>query len=85
MRKLWDECKDDKPGYKDSRLRELCVEFGGPALAGIYDSTIMKAGPMPFEEALRPWPMVKFLRDSGFTIAQDARLPAAFVNWPKSL
>lgn len=85
IRKLWNECKGDRPGYKDERIRELCVEFGGPALAGIYDSTVMKAGPLPFEAALQPWPMIMFHPEGGFAIAADAKLPAAFANWPKPL
>ncbi|MCC7433172.1 MAG: M61 family metallopeptidase [Methanoregulaceae archaeon] len=81
MRKLWDECKDDRPGYKDARIRELCVEFGGAALGPIYDATIMKAGPMPFAEALKPWPFVMFSRDQGFVVAADANA-ADFAQWP---
>jgi len=85
IRKLWNECKGDRPGYKDARIRELCVEFGGSALGGIYDATVMKAGLMPFDAALSPWPMIKFHPEGGFAIAADANLPSAFANWPKPL
>lgn len=82
MRKLWEENKGDQPGYKDARLRELCVEFGGLALGGIYDRTVMQAGPLPFDEALRPWPMIRYLSDQGFVTAADAQIPEAFRTWP---
>lgn len=82
MRKLWAENKNDQPGYKDARIRELCVEFGGVALGGVYDRAVMQAGPLPLIEALRPWPFLRLTPDEGFILAADARVPEAFLNWP---
>lgn len=85
IRKLWDECKGDQPGYKDERIRELCIEFGGSGLASIYDAMIKKPGTPPMAEALRPWRVVSYANDRGFVFAADAAIPAAFREWPRPL
>lgn len=47
VRALWQECRDGKPGYSESRIRELCVQFGGQELGSLYDECVMTPGEVP--------------------------------------
>lgn len=78
IKALWDECKGNKPGYEDGRIRELCVKFGGEPLGPIYDACVMKADPMPVEAAMAPWGGK--LEGGGFEVNEAAK--SAFGTWP---
>ncbi len=39
-----------KPGYQESRIRELCVEYGGEKLGPLYDLCVKTTAPLPAEE-----------------------------------
>lgn len=78
IKALWEECKGGKPGYEDARIRELCVKFGGSALGPIYDASVMKAGPLPIGEALKPWG--GSLGVHGFEVGEAAK--SQFGTWP---
>ncbi len=79
MRQLWEECKGDKPGYEDLRLRELCVKFGGAPLGDIYDSCVMKGGHFPMDQALAPWKGA--MQENGFAVPENS----GFEQWPMDL
>ena len=49
---LFNECKNDKPGFQEDEIRKLCIKFGGPALGPFYDSVVMKGGEKPIAEQL---------------------------------
>ena len=36
------------PGFGERRIRELCIKYGGAALAGIYDSAVLLTGSVPY-------------------------------------
>ncbi len=75
LKKLYEENKDGKPGYLPSRLRELCVEFGGAALGPIYDRCVTSTEELPMDE---------FLTRAGFK--REGRGIASSgdntINWP---
>lgn len=52
MRALWERCRDGQPGFEEDAIRTLCVQFGGPAMGPYYDSVVMQAGQMNFDEQL---------------------------------
>jgi predicted metalloprotease with PDZ domain len=78
IKALWEECKGNKPGYEDIRIRELCVKFGGAPLGQIYDDCVMKAGPLPVEAAMAPWSGK--LGENGFEVSETAK--SSFGTWP---
>lgn len=78
MRALWKECKNG-PGYKDARLRELCMQVGGPKLGEIYDACVMKPGPFPIQQAVAPWGIL--FGTKGFTAPEGS----GFNKWPYDL
>lgn len=49
---LFDECKNNKPGFEESEIRNLLVKHGGPKLGEMYDTIIMKPGELPVEAQL---------------------------------
>lgn len=53
IRKLYEETKGGKPGFAETRIRELCIEFGGASLAPIYDACVMTPGPLPLAMVFR--------------------------------
>lgn len=53
MRVLYQETKGDKPGYEESRIRELCVQFGGPEMGPFYDRCAKQAGDVPVADAAK--------------------------------
>ncbi len=50
---LFNECKNDKPGFQEDEIRKLCVKFGGPALGPFYDSVVNQPGEKPIAEQLQ--------------------------------
>lgn len=50
IRALYQETKDNKPGYEEERIRELCIQFGGPDLGRIYDVCARQAADLPIAE-----------------------------------
>lgn len=52
MRKLYEECKGDKPGFQENRIREICVEVGGENLGPLYDQCVLVPGELPTRELL---------------------------------
>ncbi|MEQ1822609.1 MAG: hypothetical protein ABL949_08870 [Fimbriimonadaceae bacterium] len=51
IRKLYKECHPG-PGYSETRIRELCIEFGGSALGSLYDKSVMQGGALPWGDIL---------------------------------
>ena len=51
-RALFEECKNNKPGFEEGEIRNLCVKFGGPSLADFFDKVVMKPGELPVEAQL---------------------------------
>jgi predicted metalloprotease with PDZ domain len=49
---LYNECKGNKPGYDEGRIRELLIQFGGVELGKLYDSIVLSPAEMPIEELL---------------------------------
>ena len=49
---LWDQCKDDKPGFEEGDIRRHLVRFGGYAMGTFYDDVVMKPGEIPVEKQL---------------------------------
>jgi len=78
IRQLYKECKPPKPGYKDARIREICVEVGGQKLGPWYDKVVMTSDPMPWEEVL---PTVG-LRFEGSALVADDSGRNSLANWP---
>jgi predicted metalloprotease with PDZ domain len=52
MRTLYSETNGHKPGFSETRIRELCVQIGGPALGPIYDNCVLKAVELPIGPVL---------------------------------
>lgn len=52
IRKLYAENKGNRPGFEEGRIRALCIEFGGQALASLYDRGVMQAGELPWHDVL---------------------------------
>ncbi len=48
IRDLYNECKGPK-GFSETRIRELCIKYGGDRLADIYDACVMQAVRVPIE------------------------------------
>jgi predicted metalloprotease with PDZ domain len=51
-RALFAECKDNKPGFEEGRIRELLIKFGGESMGSFYDTIITKPGELPVEAQL---------------------------------
>ena len=49
---LWEQCKDDNPGFEERDIRRHLVAFGGYSLGTFYDDVIMKPGELPVEKQL---------------------------------
>ncbi len=52
MKALWNQCKDNKPGFEEDEIRRQCVRFGGEAMGPFFDRVVMKPGEMPIEDQL---------------------------------
>jgi predicted metalloprotease with PDZ domain len=85
MRTLYEECRDGKPGYREARIRELCVRFGGAELGPFYDRCAKVAGEVPIAEAAR----AAGLLWNGSELRPDPMAPAARAkvgsHWPSPL
>ena len=46
-RALYEECRDNKPGFEEGEIKNLCVKYGGPQMDGFFDLIIMKPGELP--------------------------------------
>jgi predicted metalloprotease with PDZ domain len=64
---LFNECKNDKPGFQEGEIRKLCVKFGGPALGPFYDSVVNQPGEKPIAEQLRKMGLKLDTRDEAYT------------------
>lgn len=49
---LWDECKNDQPGFPEDEIRNQLVKVGGKALGPYYDTMIANGGLPLFDETL---------------------------------
>ncbi|MER3466572.1 MAG: hypothetical protein C4340_05495, partial [Armatimonadota bacterium] len=49
---LYKETGGAKPGFAEGRIRELCVQFGGPSVGEVYDRCVMQAVPLPLDDIL---------------------------------
>jgi predicted metalloprotease with PDZ domain len=52
LRRLYEECKGDKPGFEENRIREICIEVGGENLGPLYDQCVLLPGELPARELL---------------------------------
>lgn len=65
-RDLWDQCRDDKPGFAEDGIRSTLKKFGGYSLGTFYDQVIMKPGEIPVEAALAKIGMEIVSKDQDF-------------------
>lgn len=82
IQQLFEETKNDKPGYEESRIRELCIKYGGAALGPIYDKCAKQAVELPIAELAKG---VGMIWDGKDLFADPlARSPAkeAGMRWP---
>lgn len=49
---LWEQNKNDQPGFEEDEIRRLCVKFGGMEMGWFYDRVALKPGPLPIEASL---------------------------------
>lgn len=49
---LWNECKNNQPGFLEDEIRNLCVRYGGADLGRLYDEWVMKPGILPVEDEI---------------------------------
>ncbi|MBS1721729.1 MAG: M61 family metallopeptidase [Armatimonadetes bacterium] len=49
---LWNQCKDNKPGFPEDGIRAALIKVGGVGMGDIYDKWVMKPGELPVEEQL---------------------------------
>ncbi len=78
---LYEQTKDNKPGFEEGDVRKILVEVGGPELGTAYDNWVMKPGELPVEAQLAKVGFLfetnaeKFV-DAGFVYAwgDDGRL-----------
>ena len=49
---LWEQCKDDQPGFEEDDIRRHLVRFGGYQMGTFYDDAVMKPGELPVEKQL---------------------------------
>ncbi|MFM9874017.1 MAG: hypothetical protein ACKVQS_11205 [Fimbriimonadaceae bacterium] len=52
MYALYEQCKNDKPGFAEGDVRKHLVEIGGASLGDFYDTWVMKPGELPVEVQL---------------------------------
>jgi len=80
MRALYEETKNGKPGFAETRIRELCVKIGGPALGHIYDDCVMHAVELPIANVLSKLGMKIVDRN---VLDDEANPSAVGKAWPK--
>jgi predicted metalloprotease with PDZ domain len=49
---LWDQCRDDRPGFEEGEIRKQFVRLGGDGMGEFFDQVIMHGGKMAVEETL---------------------------------
>lgn len=49
---LWEQNKNDQPGFAEDEIRKQCIRFGGAGMADYFDRVVMKPGELPLEDAL---------------------------------
>ena len=64
---LFNECKNDKPGFQEDEIRKLCVKFGGPALGPFYDSVANQPGEKPIAQQLQKMGLKLETHDEAYT------------------
>jgi predicted metalloprotease with PDZ domain len=64
---LFNECKNDKPGFQEGEIRTLCVKFGGPALGPFYDSVVNQPGEKPIAAQLAKMGLKLETHDEAYT------------------
>ncbi|MDQ2985176.1 MAG: hypothetical protein M3R13_00470 [Armatimonadota bacterium] len=79
MRALYAETKGDKPGFAETRIRELCVQIGGEALGPIYDDCVIKPVDLPIAGVL---PGVGMQLLGGIVRDDPAAKSPAGAEWP---
>ncbi len=47
--RLWEQCRDDQPGFEEGDIRKILVELGGEHMGDRYDEWVMKPGELPIE------------------------------------
>ncbi len=52
MRALFNECKNDQPGFEEDEIRNQCIRFGGPSMGPFYDKIVVNPGEMPVGDQL---------------------------------
>lgn len=52
MRHLYEQCKDNRPGFEEGDVRNVLMKYGGPALGPVYDKWVKTPGELPMEEQL---------------------------------
>lgn len=78
---LYNECKGNKPGYHESRIRELLIQFGGAELGKLYDSIVLSPGEMPLEDLLSEIGLQ--LRNNNISpLDLEGTLPVVARTWP---
>jgi predicted metalloprotease with PDZ domain len=85
---LWNECKNNQPGFQEDEIRRLCVRFGGAALGRFYDQVVMHAGELPVNAELAKVGLTSELVDTpfvdyGFTYTPSRDQGGAVVNTVK--
>ncbi|MFN8221223.1 MAG: PDZ domain-containing protein [Fimbriimonadales bacterium] len=51
-RVLWQQCKDDQPGFPEDGIRQALVKVGGTDMGRVYDDIVMKPGDPDVERSL---------------------------------
>lgn len=49
---LWNECKNNQPGFPEDGIRTQLVRLGGPEMGDLYDKWVMQPGVLPVEDEL---------------------------------
>ena len=83
MVQLYNETKPPKPGFSETRIRELCVKFAGPELGPLYDEAVMHPGEVPFDKVL---PLVGLKLGADGLVEDEAAPEAALAigrAWPR--
>jgi len=66
---LFDECKNDKPGFAEDEIRHQCIRFGGEALGPFYDQVVMRPGELPIGSQLAKMGLVLQQKEEPFVDA----------------
>lgn len=85
IRKLYQETKSGKPGFKDTRIREICVEVGGSALGPIFDKAVSTPGPMPWDEVVSKAGFSFFNKEVGYSNNPTKEAAEIGKAWPNAV